>query len=293
LRKDKKPVAMVVSDLDGTLLLDNDRISPAVLETRRCLNDKKILFTIATGRGWSQTAHIAAELGVTIPLAVQSGALIVRPENGKILQSSLVPYDISCLIWDLRDKVTDFFALNLEGDYCNDGIRTDEGRRLEGFLKEKNVQVDKFWSVPQEGVVKFLCVGSPEDVMRMSRRIEAIYPELNQIIWRERQHGWYLELFSPQANKANAVRSIAAKYGVEMEQIMAFGDGENDRELLMEVGWGCAINNAPWDIRRKAWRTVPGPYKDGVAQAVSRWVLQSPAEGSWLKRFMTFIPTRS
>ena len=291
--KVKNDIAMVVSDLDGTLLLDNDLISPTVLEARRRLDDKDILFTIATGRGWSQTAHVAALLGVTIPIAVQSGALIVSPENGKILQSFLIPNDISRMIWDLRDEITDFFVLDLKGDYCNVGIRTDEGRRLEDLLQEKSVKVDEAWSIPKEGVVKFLCVGQPVDVMRMSHRIKAIYPGVKQILWREQRHGWYLELFSPKANKANAVKNIATHYGVKMEQIMAFGDGENDRELLTEVGWGCAIDNAPLDIRQKAWKTIRGPEEDGVAQALSRWVLQPSTEGSWLKRFMTFIPTRS
>ena len=71
----------VVSDLDGTLLNEEHKVSPFTKETIELLLEKGIKFYIATGRGYVGAKEIMDEIGLKIPLITSNGARIVD-ENG-------------------------------------------------------------------------------------------------------------------------------------------------------------------------------------------------------------------
>lgn len=286
-------IAMVVSDLDGTLILSGDRISDRFMRVRAKLENEGVLFTLATGRGWLNTREVARKLNVTIPVVVQSGALIIQPVTGEIIASYCIPPALSEGLWQLKSNVCDSFLLDLDGIYNTENVQHHEGLRLMSFLDKQGRIVTKDWSPPAAGAVKLLFVGDRRDVLAMSRQVRERYPEGRQILWPgRRKTGWYLEVFAPEATKAGAVNFIAEQHGIVMDNIIAFGDGDNDRELIAAVGWGCAVRESPRELRRMARMIIPGPSYDGVAQTLERLVLAKEEDRGWKRLFSIFTPTR-
>jgi hydroxymethylpyrimidine pyrophosphatase-like HAD family hydrolase len=80
----------------------------------------------------------------------------------------------------------------------------------------------------------------------------------------------YLEIIPPGVNKAKAVAELAQTLGVELSQVAALGDGENDVEMLKEVGLGIAMGNACDDAKAAAGWLTGTNDEGGVAQAVRR-----------------------
>lgn len=82
----------------------------------------------------------------------------------------------------------------------------------------------------------------------------------------------YLEIIAPGVNKAKAVAEVAQTLGVDLSQVAAIGDGENDVEMLKEVGLGIAMGNACDDAKAVAGWLTGTNDEGGVAQAVRRLI---------------------
>jgi Cof subfamily protein (haloacid dehalogenase superfamily) len=81
----------------------------------------------------------------------------------------------------------------------------------------------------------------------------------------------FVEMLNPEANKANGLRRLAEEMGVEMRDVMAIGDGENDVEMVKSAGVGVAMGNGADKIKAAADCVAPANDEDGVAWAVERY----------------------
>ena len=86
---------------------------------------------------------------------------------------------------------------------------------------------------------------------------------------------YMLELGNPGVTKGSGLAFVAAQLGLALERVVAFGDGENDVELLDVAGWGSRSRAHP-RLQAIADSTCPGPEDEGVA-AVIESVLDSAA----------------
>ena len=85
----------------------------------------------------------------------------------------------------------------------------------------------------------------------------------------------YLEFLAPGADKGEAVAFIAAELGVELNAVMAMGDGENDVPMLSRVGWPVVPANAGVLAKAAAKAVTENDHEnDAVGEAVERWVLK-------------------
>jgi Cof subfamily protein (haloacid dehalogenase superfamily) len=83
----------------------------------------------------------------------------------------------------------------------------------------------------------------------------------------------YLEINDPIVNKGTALKFIANQLNINQEEIMAFGNGINDIEMLRYSGWGVAVDNSPAAVKNIA-RLVTGTNdEDGVAEVIENYIL--------------------
>lgn len=78
----------------------------------------------------------------------------------------------------------------------------------------------------------------------------------------------YFDIVCPGVNKAVGLQHLLDRYGIAPEECIAFGDSDNDIDLLRFVGTGYAMQNAPEDIRALADRVAPPCTEDGVLQVL-------------------------
>ena len=86
-----------------------------------------------------------------------------------------------------------------------------------------------------------------------------------------------LEALPANASKGRAVAELMREMGIAPEQAMAFGDGENDIEMLQAVGIGVAMGNAADALKAVADVIAPDNDADGVAQIIERYALGAMA----------------
>jgi hydroxymethylpyrimidine pyrophosphatase-like HAD family hydrolase len=77
-----------------------------------------------------------------------------------------------------------------------------------------------------------------------------------------------LEIGNPEVTKGSGLAFVAERLGLALDRNVAFGDGENDVELLGEVGFGVAVENGHPRLQAIADRTCPGPADEGVASVI-------------------------
>ncbi len=83
-----------------------------------------------------------------------------------------------------------------------------------------------------------------------------------------------IHLTDPTVDKGSSLKMVAAYNGVKTEEIMAMGDSENDIEFLRVAGLKVAVNNADEELKAIADHVTTKSYGDGVAEAVSQFILE-------------------
>jgi HAD superfamily hydrolase (TIGR01484 family) len=82
----------------------------------------------------------------------------------------------------------------------------------------------------------------------------------------------HFEFTRKGVNKGKALRSVAAKMGISMQNVLAVGDSMNDYEMIRAAGMGVAMGNAMDDVKRIADAITLPVWESGVACAISRYV---------------------
>lgn len=82
-----------------------------------------------------------------------------------------------------------------------------------------------------------------------------------------------IHLTDPSVDKGSSLKVLATYLNVKTDEIMAIGDGENDVEFLQVAGLKVAVNNAARELKAMADYVTHKPYGDGVAEAVSKFIL--------------------
>src|SRR2546425_2187572 len=94
-------VKMLVIDIDGTLLTPEGKITPRTLAALRAAQQAGIVVTLATARRYCNTAKIATELGLDIPLILYDGALIIKHPDAAIIYSHMLETHVAQQAVDL------------------------------------------------------------------------------------------------------------------------------------------------------------------------------------------------
>jgi hydroxymethylpyrimidine pyrophosphatase-like HAD family hydrolase len=81
-----------------------------------------------------------------------------------------------------------------------------------------------------------------------------------------------LELGHPAVSKGTGLAFVAERVGFSLERTVAFGDGENDVELLERAGFGVAVENAHPRLRERADWVSSGPDEEGVATVLEAFL---------------------
>ena len=85
--------------------------------------------------------------------------------------------------------------------------------------------------------------------------------------------GLNLEVMPRGVDKGTGLAELAAFYGIPLENVMVFGDYDNDLPMFRRAGYPVAMGNAMEDVKRAAWQVTAPNTEDGLAQAIEKYVL--------------------
>lgn len=259
----KSDVRALVFDLDGTLLNADHTLSLATIQALNDARAQGLEVLLASGRTSQSMAPFYRQLRLETPLISYNGARVDYPD-GEVSERRLTPELVRALIERSRQ---DQLHLNLYGDglWYTERAESAEAKRYGQIagLTPTAINLDK---VIARGVVKGLFIASAPQLQALRERLESSTYQ-DQLNLTSSMYT-FLELLPQGVNKGVALKEVMRRRSIPLEQVVAFGDGLNDLELLQVVGRGVAMQNAHPTLKAHADDIAPAHDQDGVARYV-------------------------
>ncbi len=219
---------------------------------------------IATGRMYRSVRPYAEAAGIEAPLVCYQGAAVVEPTTSEWLLHEPIPLALG------REAIgaveQEGFALNC---YVDDDLYvaaiTAHARRYADFQSIPLHEVGDLLGWIERPPTKLVVVDDPERLDTLRPRLEERFGER---LYIAKSLPYFLELASPAISKGTGLAFVAGHLGFAPEHTVAFGDGENDLELLDWAGFGIAVENAHEGLKARADWICPGAAEEGVAQVL-------------------------
>ncbi|WP_289184168.1 HAD-IIB family hydrolase [uncultured Dubosiella sp.] len=263
---------LYVSDLDGTLLRQNERTSDhtnAIIN--QCVQDG-MLFSYATARSWHTAKKATRGLDAPIPLIVYNGAFIVDNATGKILLANTFGKEGVEILEDLfaHDIVPIVYAL-IDGQEKFSFLPPRCTPEMNRFLATRKVDVrsravSSLEQLKQGEIFYLTCIGQEEKLKLMYAR----YRDRFHCVFQNDLYtnDPWLEIMPQAASKSNAATQLKEKLGCD--RLVVFGDGMNDLDLFEKADESYAVQNAVVPLKQIATGIVPSNEEDGVAMWLER-----------------------
>lgn len=251
---------IVFSDLDGTLLCHSHELTERTRQAVRKLTAAGIGFVPASSRMPAGIYPFRAELGIACPIIAYGGALAMDANGSVIYEAALSDLEAQELLLYLNTSYPNLCCcLYSENNWLVQNP-TDPWvlleREISGLTPRPLADADRVsrWH-------KVMCMGDAELIDRVCRETKARFPDMNIFPSKDT----FLEIQSPQASKATALRAVCRAYGIDPSQTVAFGDHGNDAAMLKAAGLAVAMENATPALKQLATRIAPSNDQDGVA----------------------------
>lgn len=250
---------MIVVDLDGTLLNINGNCSEKTKKYLKKLKDLGYIIVIATGRVLRSAIGVTDGAEFVNYIIANAGALIYDRDNSKIIMKKEISRDDTRRICDSYNDEIDYINIcdlynhnrcigNNKIDYCYDKIinnvddfisKCDDILHITVKLKNNDL-VDKYYKLLDRDSLKII-------VMQDS--------------FTDRK---WLEIFSKGVSKYNAIKIISEIEGIRNDDIISFGDGLNDIDMIKKTGIGVAMGNALDLVKEVSNYVTISHNEDGV-----------------------------
>ena len=214
----------------------------------------------------------AEAVGIEAPLVCYQGAAVVDPVTGEWLLHEPIPLELAReAIGSVEDEG---FTLNC---YVDDDLYvakvTEHARAYADFQSIPLHEVGDLLGWIERPPTKLVVVDDPI-------RLDALRPRLEQRfgerLYIAKSLPYFLELASPTISKGSGLAFVAEHIGFSAERTIAFGDGENDLELLDWAGFGIAVENADERLKARADWICPSAEAEGVAEALEALLHLTP-----------------
>jgi len=210
----------------------------------------------------------ALEAGIEDPVVCYQGAVVAEPVSGRWLRHVPIPLELA------RETIA---AVNDEGFglncYVDDELYvaeiTPEARRYADFQHLELHPVGDLLEWLDRPPTKLVVIGDPDALDGLKQKV---LEQFAARLYIAKSLPYFLEFASPDVTKAAGLAFLAEQIGFTRERTIAFGDGENDIELVDWAGYGVAVENAHDRVKEVADFVCPSVDEEGVAQVLEAYL---------------------
>jgi len=248
---------LVVLDLDGTALGTNNSMKFNLQKILKILidtNNSRVV--LASGRSISSMKPFALKLNLTAPVITLNGGVIINHLSDKIFYEKNLPGTVYMESIDILKKLEMDFVI-----FTSSTVYAGKPSYITKILKqytENTITWTNNFSVIN-GPVKILFIPeSKETVSAVKQKTEHLNIDIIDSGFN------FVEIVPKNVNKGTALKIVSDMLNIEQKYIIAFGDNENDIEMLQYAGTGVAMGNAPDHVKAKADIITDTNDNDGV-----------------------------
>lgn len=262
---------LIALDVDGTVLLEDESLSPGIVDAVAHARAAGHEITLATGRSWARTHGVLRVLGLDPAYVVCSNGAVTMKRVGGDEVAAEHRYE--------RDHVEVFDAtevLQLLRENLPDGrylVELADGTQLctqdlhdWDLADARRVPFEELSASPACRVVVVSPEGTSFDFLDLASRIG-----LSEVSYSVGWSAW-LDIAPEGVDKSTALERVRRLVGVDPRDVIAAGDGRNDLGMLRWAGSGggraIAMGQGPEEVRREATETIATVYVGGISDVL-------------------------
>lgn len=267
---------LYISDLDGTLLHNNETLSKYTCDTINSLVDSGLNFSIATARSRITSEKVTLGLTCKFPMIVYNGTMIVDSISKKILisnffektqildiKSTLEYFKINPIVYSMQSNHEKFsYVSRLVNPYMKTFLDTRKyDIRKNPLIEESNLY--------DGNVFYFTCI---DDEYKLKLAYDILKVKYNCIYQKDYySNNQWLEILPKNVSKSTAILQL--KDFLNCDRIVSFGDGVNDIDMFKISNECYAVLNAIQDLKNIATDIIGSNQDDGVAKWLSKNII--------------------
>jgi Cof subfamily protein (haloacid dehalogenase superfamily) len=219
---------------------------------------------VVTGRMFRSVRPYLEQAGLDEPVVCYQGAVVAEPLTGRFLRHEPIPLELAREATAAVEKAG--FSLNC---YVDDDLyvaaETEGARGYADFQHLPLHVVGDLLAWLDRPPTKLVIVDDPDTLDQLKPRLVSRF---DGRLFIAKSLPQFLELASPDVSKGTGMAFLAEHSGFDAAHTVAFGDGENDLELLDWAGYAVAVENAHDAVKARADWICPGPRDEGVAAVI-------------------------
>lgn len=250
---------IVFFDVDGTITNYEDGSIPnSTKEAIRILKSKGIRVVVATGRPLSMCNELH-RLGIET-LITANGAYVKH--NDIVIHKVTMENKVVKEVFEFAHKQNHGLSFFTENFYMN-GVKH---ANISMALKETLSLIDypEIDPLIYNQEVYLMCLYASDEIVEK-------YIERFPYLTFQRWHPFVSNVLKEQVSKSLAIHKVLQHFGIDKSEAIAFGDGENDIDMLQLVGLGIAMGNANENLKKVADYTTKKSSEDGIEFALKEF----------------------
>ncbi|CAM4068679.1 haloacid dehalogenase [Streptococcus penaeicida] len=276
-------IKAVFFDIDGTLLNDRKNVQKTTQKAIQSLKKQGIMVGLATSRGPGFVQPFLENFGLDFAVTYNGQYILTRD---KILYQNQLPksliYRVIRYASDKKKEVSLGTASGLAGSRIIDMgtsqfgqvvssivpksmVRTVEGSFKNLIRRVKPQSFDNLVTIMREPIYQIVMVASAEETAAIKEK----FPHIKIT----RSSPYSIDLISVDQSKIKGIERLGEMYGFELSEVMAFGDSDNDIEMLNGVGIGVAMGNADDLLKADASFVTSSNNNGGISKALAHYGL--------------------
>jgi len=257
-------IALVVSDVDGTLLTKDKVLTEAAKAAVRRQHEAGIGFTITSSRPTIGMRFLIEPLQIKLPIGAFNGSSIVDPQLRPVEQNLIpLPAVQRCL------EVLNEFGVDI-WLFTNDLWLTRNGNGEYVAHEQHTIRADPTIVADFTPYLSAACkiVGASPDPALLQRCEAAMQKALGAEATAVRSQSYYLDITPPGCDKGTFVQAIAKRLGIATDAVATIGDMQNDLAMFRNSGLSFAMGNATDDVKKVATHVTTSNENEGFAGAM-------------------------
>lgn len=257
-------IALLVSDVDGTLVTPDKELTPRALDAVKQLRASGVELTIASSRPPIGMSFLVEPLGITLPIGPFNGSSIVAPDGTAIEQHLIPERAVSESIAMLAQRGIDTWL------FTNDAWIVQRNDHKYVPHEQATIRHDPVITADFTPYLSRCSkiVGASADAQLLATAEADLHKALGDSATVIRSQSYYLDVTPPGHDKGTFVSAMAKHLRLDAKAIASVGDMRNDIPMFQASGFSVAMGNATDDVKTQASAITLSNREDGFAGAV-------------------------